>query len=238
VFAGNSRPAQTAPYVLLVAALAAGCSSSTPSTTPSTVTPSPFVITWAGLTFPTTGVGATSSSTVVVTLWNTGASAVPITGIGDSNADEFPFTTTCQAAGSLSPSSTCAVTTRFKPAALGARSATLAINANGTTQSLSLTGTGANVNPQVSLVPAGDIAPTVFTLAGTGFTPGGAVELHTTYTPAPGNPPNVIATTTWVADASGNVSPSVTTDAPGTYEHWLLDVTSGVSTNHVSHTVM
>jgi hypothetical protein len=64
------------------------------------------------------------------------------------------------------------------------------------------------------------------------------VELHTTYTPAPGNPPNVVPTTTWLADAVGNVTASVTTVAPGVYEHWLLDVTSGVSSNHVSHTVM
>jgi len=163
---------------------------------------------------------------------------VPIASIGTSNADEFPFTTTCQAAGSLPAASTCAVTTRFKPTSVGVQSATLTINANSTTQSLSLTGTGANVNPQVALAPAGDVAPNVFTLTGAGFTPGGTVELHTTYTPAPGNSPNVVATTTWVADASGNVTASVTTDAPGTYEHWLLDVTSGVSTAHVSHTVM
>jgi hypothetical protein len=174
----------------------------------------------------------------VVTLSNTGTTAVSVSSISNSNAGEFPFTTTCQVAGSLPPSSTCTVNTRFTPSAAGARSATLAINANGTTQDLSLSGTGANINPQVSLVPAGDVAPNVFTLPGTGFTPSGGVELHTTYTPAPGNPPNLVPTTTWVADASGNVTASVTTVAPGTYEHWLLDVTSGVSSNHVSHVVM
>ena len=195
-------------------------------------------MTWVGLAFPTTGVGATSSTPVIVTLSNSGTTPVPIVSITDSNTDEFPFSTTCQVAGSLPASSTCTVSTQFKPSAIGPRSATLAINANGTTQSLSLTGGGANVNPQISLVPAGDVAPNVFTLPGTGFTPSGSVELHTTYTPAPGNPPNVFPTTTWLADTLGNVTATVTTTAPGTYEHWLLDVTSGVSSNHVSHIVM
>ena len=235
------RPAQAGRYVLLAAfallSVSASCSSSTPATS-STVTSSPFVMTWGGLAFPPTGLGATSSTTVVVTLSNTGTTAVPIASISTSNADEFPFTTTCQAAGSLPASSVCAVTTQFKPTSIGIQSATLTINANGTTQTLSLTGTGANVNPQMTLAPAGDVAPNVFTLTGTGFTPSGGVELHTIYTPAPGNPPNVVATTVWVADASGNVTASVTTVAPGTYEHWLLDVTSGVSTAHVSHIVM
>jgi hypothetical protein len=195
-------------------------------------------MTWPGLAFPITGVGATSSTAVVVTLSNTGTTPVPVASVATSDAAQFPFTTTCQVAGSLPPSSTCAVTAQFKPSTVGAQSATLTINANSATQSLTLTGTGANINPQVALAPAGDVAPNVFTLTGVGFTPGGTVELHTTYTPAPGNPPNVIPTTTWLADTLGNVTASVTTDAPGTYEHWLLDVTSGVSTAHVSHIVM
>jgi len=195
-------------------------------------------MTWAGLAFPTTGVGTTSPTPVVITLSNNGTTAVPVASITDSNAGEFPFTTTCQVGGSLAPSSICAVTTQFRPSGIGPRSATLAINANGTTQSLALTGTGATVNPQISLVAAGDVAPNVFTLPGTGFTPGGIVELHTNYTPAPGNPPNVVPTTTWLADTLGNVTASVTTVAPGTYEHWMLDVTSGVQSNHVTHVVM
>lgn len=220
-----------------IAMLVVGCSNST-TPIPSPVTTSPFVMTWLGLAFPTTGVGTTSPTPVVVTLSNNGTTAVSVTSITNSNTAEFPFTTTCQVAGSLAPASTCAVTTQFKPSAIGPRSATLAINANGTTQTFALTGTGANLNPQISLVAAGDVAPNVFTLPGTGFTPGGTAELHTIYTPAPGNPPAAIPTTTWVADTLGNVAASVTTVAPGTYEHWLVDVTSGVSSNHVVHIVM
>jgi hypothetical protein len=220
--------------VIIVAALAASCSSA-PATAPSTVTPSTFVMTWAGLAFPPTGVGATSSTTVVVTLWNTGASAVPVVSVSTSNGDEFPVTTTCQIGGMLTPSSTCNVTARFKPSALGARNSNLTINANSVTQTLALTGTGANVNPQLVLVPAGDVAPNVFTLSGTGATPGGTVELHTTYTTAASTAAIAMPVTTWTVDASGNVTATFTTDGGGTYEHWLVDLTSGLSTNHVVH---
>ncbi|HUK33606.1 MAG TPA: hypothetical protein VLV86_06835, partial [Vicinamibacterales bacterium] len=206
----------------LCAILATGCSSST--TTPSAVTPSPFVMTWGSLVFPTTGVGSASPTPVLVTLWNNGTSAVPVTSVSNSNPAEFPFSTTCQVAGSLAPSSTCTVTTQFKPNALGARSGTLTITANGATQTLALSGTGATVSPQVVLTPAGDVAPNVFTLSGTGFTPSATAELHTIYTPAAGNPPNPVPVTTWAVDASGNVTATTTTTAPGTYEQWLLDV--------------
>jgi hypothetical protein len=161
-----------------------------------------------------------------------------VTSITSTDAGEFPFTTTCQVAGSLPASSNCTVTIRFAPNALGARTATLTVNANGKSQDLPLSGTGATISPQVTVAPAGDVAPNVFTLNGTGFTPSATAELHTTYTPAPGNPPAAVPTTTWPVDSSGNVTASFTTSAPGTYEQWLVDVTSGVSSNHVVYTVM
>ena len=58
------------------------------------MTASTFVMTWGTLAFPSTGVGTTSTAPVVITLWNTGASAVPVTSVTDSNADEFPWTST------------------------------------------------------------------------------------------------------------------------------------------------
>jgi hypothetical protein len=137
----------------------------------------------------------------------------------------------------LTPSSTCNVTAQFKPSTLGARSANLTINANGATQTFGLTGTGAVVNPHAVLVPAGDVAPNVFTLSGTSATPGGIVELHTTYTTAASMASIAMPVTTWTVDASGNVTATFMTDAGGTYEHWLVDVTSGLSTNHVVHIV-
>ena len=221
-------------WVLLAAILTASCS--TAPTTSSTLTPAAFTMTWPGLTFPTTGVGTTSATPIIITLWNTGTSAVPVASVTDSNSDEFPFTTTCQIPGSLAASSSCTVTARFKPSGLGARTGTLTINANNASQGLAFTGNGASINPQLTIASAG-VAPSVFTLALTGATPSGAVELHTTYTPAPGNPPNAIPTSTWTADATGALTAAVTDAASGTYDHWMIDLTSGVSTNHILNTV-
>jgi len=81
-------------------------------------------MTWNSTAFPATGVGVTSAAPLIVTLWNTGSSPVPIAGIGSSNANEFPFTTTCQTGASLPAASQCTVTVRFKPAAVGDRTAT------------------------------------------------------------------------------------------------------------------
>jgi hypothetical protein len=194
-------------------------------------------MTWPGTAFPTTGVGATSNTSIAVTLWNTGTAAVPVASVAESNPTEFPFSTTCQVGGSLPPSSTCTVTTQFKPSALGARNATLTITANGKSQDLALTGTAANVSPQLAIAPAGDVAPNVVTLSGTGMTPSGTVELHTIYTPAPGGTSNTIPTTTWTVDTSGNVTAAFTSDAPGAYEHWFVDLISGGVTNHVVHSL-
>jgi hypothetical protein len=77
----------------------------------------------------------------------------------------------------------------------------------------------------------------VFTLTGSGLTAGGQVRLQTTYTPAQGNPDIPFAPTTWTADAGGNLTISSTSDAPGSYENWLVDVASGTSSNHVTHQV-
>jgi hypothetical protein len=220
-------------YILVLSILVAGCSSST--TSPSTTTtPSTFVMTWSSLAFPTTGVGRKSAA-VAITLWNTGTAPVPVASVTDDNTNEFPWTTTCQLGGTLAAASTCTVTVTFTPNATGAQTATLTINANSTAQALPVTGTGATIDPQITISSGGDAAPTVFLLSVTGATPAGSLELHTIYTPAPGNPNVAIPTTTWTADASGTVTASVTTDSPGTYEHWLVDLVSGLSTNHVFH---
>ena len=223
--------------LVLGAVLTTACDSTT-TTTPTPVKTSSFVMTWGTLAFPTTGVGLTSTTSVVVTLWNNGTDPVPVTSVTNSNAAEFPTSTTCKVSGVLPANSTCTVTTQFAPNALGAQTATLAINANSVAQPpLSLTGTGANINPRVTISAAGDAAPFVYTFAVTGATPGGTLTLQTIYTPAPGNPPQTFAVTSWIADASGNATASLTTDSPGTYENWLVDVTSGLSTNHVFHSV-
>jgi hypothetical protein len=195
-------------------------------------------MTWGTTAFPTTGVGHTSAA-FVVTLWNTGTAPVPVASVTDSNPTAFPWLTTCQLGGTLAAGSTCKVSVTFTPSTVGDQTATLGISANQAALpvSLALTGTGATISPQVSISPAGDSAPSVYLLAVTGATPSGTLELHTIYTPAPGNPAVAFVTTTWTADTTGATTASITTDSPGAYEHWLVDLTSGLATNHVFHAV-
>jgi hypothetical protein len=235
-------PVRSVHITLLLLFLAAiGCSTdTTPSTTtpttatPTTIQPSTFTITWNDTAFPATPVGTTSSTTLVVALSNTGTTAVAIGSVTDSNLQEFPWTTTCATNGQLAPGTSCAITTQFKPSALGAQAATLQINANAQTQTLSLTGTGSQtVNPRLSITPAAGSASTLFTLTLAGATPSGQVSLITMYTPSPGNPALAFATTFWTADASGQLTVTSSHDSPGTFENWFVDTTSGLSSNHV-----
>jgi hypothetical protein len=165
---------------------------------------------------------------MVATLWNNGATAVAVGGVTDSNAGEFPWSTTCSVGGALAAGSTCAVTVHFSPSALGAQSATLVINANAMNQTLSLTGTGAQaVNPQLSIAPSTAPAGTPFVLTLAGATPSGQLSLHTSYTPASGEPDIPFATTTWTADASGQLTITSSHDSPGTFENWFVDTATG-----------
>lgn len=224
---------------LLATLFLAGCSSSTtsPSTT-TTTTPSTFVMTWPTLAFPTTGLGSTARTPVVITLFNNGSSAVPVTTVTDTNLAEFPWTTTCDLVSGLAPKSGCTVTAQFTPTVTGAQTATLNISANSTTQAFALTGTAVGpVNPQLSIDVTSGPPFTAFTLTFTGGTPGGNLTLNTAYVPAPGNPDATFPATTLVADANGGAVLATTPDAPGTYDNWIVDESSGRSTNHISHSV-
>jgi hypothetical protein len=223
--------------LLLLFLTAIGCSNNTTATTaatPTTTQPATFTITWNATAFPATAIGTTSTTTVVVAMWNTGTAAVSIGSVTDSNAQEFPWTSTCAINGQLAAGSSCAITTQFRPSALGDRSATLDINADAKDQTLSLTGTGSQaVNPQLSIAPTTGSAATLFTLTLTGATPSGQVSMHTSYTPAPGNSAITFGTTIWTADANGQLTVTSSHDSPGTFENWFVDTTSGLSSNHV-----
>ena len=117
-------------------------------------TPTPSVsLNPPALTFPATleGVDATPLS---ITLTNTGAAALTVTGvtIGGTNPTSFSETNTCT---SVAASATCAITVTFKPAAAGALSAVLSIadNASDTPQTVTLNGTGTTPLPAVTLSP-------------------------------------------------------------------------------------
>lgn len=108
------------------------------------VAPAPVVsLSATALTFASTTVG-TATAAQVVTVKNTGAASLTISGItlsGSSSAD-YSQTNTCTT--SLAVGSSCTVSVVFKPTAKGNRAATLNIadNATGSPQQVSLTGAG------------------------------------------------------------------------------------------------
>jgi len=106
--------------------------------------------------FASTTVGKADATTQAITLKNTGTAtltgvAVSITG---TNASSFSQTDTCGT--SVAASAQCTITVTFKPAASGALSAQVSVadNATGSPQTVSISGTGAAAAPVVSLTPA------------------------------------------------------------------------------------
>jgi len=97
----------------------------------------------SSLAFATQSVGTTSSAQTV-TATNNGSTALGITSISitGANASDFAQTNTCGA--SVSAGGTCAISVTFTPSAPGSRVASISIadNANGNPQIVSLTGLG------------------------------------------------------------------------------------------------
>ena len=95
------------------------------------------------LTFTSESVGTTSTAQSV-TLTNSGNASLAITTvkIGGTNASDFSKTDTCTNA-TVAASATCAISVTFAPTAAGSRTASISIadNASGSPQSVSLTGT-------------------------------------------------------------------------------------------------
>lgn len=99
----------------------------------------------------------TQSATQQVTLTNTGPAVLHIATIAltGANAGDFSQTNTCPVGGNLGSGASCRATLRFRPTAVGVRTATLAITTNdpGTpVANVTLTGTG--IQAAVSLTPA------------------------------------------------------------------------------------
>jgi sugar lactone lactonase YvrE len=105
--------------------------------------------------FGNQAVGVTSNGQVVV-LSNTGTAALNITGVSISgtNPTDFSFTSGCGT--SLAAGSSCNISVNFTPASAASFSATLSVadNASGSPQSVTLTGTGKAAAPQILFVPA------------------------------------------------------------------------------------
>ena len=87
-----------------------------------------------------------TSSAQTVTLTNTGSATLSITSVTvtGTNASDFPESDTC--GNSVATGANCRIAVMFTPAASGARTAALSIadNASGSPQTVSLSGTGSH----------------------------------------------------------------------------------------------
>lgn len=105
------------------------------------------------LAFGQENVGSTSTPQTVA-FSNTGNASLSVSSFafGGTNAGEFAQTNNC--ASTVAPGASCHLNVTFTPAAVGSRSALLAItdNASDSPQNVSLTGTG--VQPLVILTPS------------------------------------------------------------------------------------
>jgi len=117
----------------------------------------------SSLTFTNQMVGLTSPPQVI-TLNNTGNSALTLSGVAftGTNASEFAETDNC--GGSVAAGASCAINVTFSPIATGTRTGTLNITDNSTSpsspQTVALTGTGIPPAPIVSLSATNIIFPT------------------------------------------------------------------------------
>jgi trimeric autotransporter adhesin len=97
----------------------------------------------------------TTSAAKTVTVTNTGNATLNISSItiGGTNPGDFAQNNTC--ATPVAPNGTCTISVTFSPTAAGARAASVLLtdNANGSPQSILLTGVGAVSAPTVSLSP-------------------------------------------------------------------------------------
>jgi hypothetical protein len=87
----------------------------------------------------------TTSAAQSVTLTNTGNAALSISSIGlaGANSEDFSQTNTC--GSGVAAGANCSISVTFAPTAAGTRSASVSIadNASGSPQTISLSGTGA-----------------------------------------------------------------------------------------------
>jgi hypothetical protein len=103
------------------------------------------VVTPASLSFPNQTI-ATSSGAQVATFQNTGTTAISVSSITITGTNPGDFTETDTCATGLAAGSSCAISVTFTPTGGGPRSAamTVAVNAAGTPQTVSLSGAGAD----------------------------------------------------------------------------------------------
>ncbi len=135
----------------------AGSTQSAPLTGTGVAVPTAVVAPTTPLTFPTTAVGTTTAA-MTATLTNSGTGPLTIASIviGGTNPGDYAQTNNC--GSTLVAGTSCTISVKFDPTANGTRTATITItdNANnvaGSTQTISLTGTGTGGTPAAALSP-------------------------------------------------------------------------------------
>ena len=121
----------------------------------SAVTTAPAVnLSPTSLTFPSQTV-ATGSTTQNIELTNTGNATLNLTGFTLTGADAGDFTLTNTCGVSVVADANCTITVTFTPKVEGSRTASVSIadNASGSPQAVSLSGTGVAAAPAVTLAP-------------------------------------------------------------------------------------
>ncbi len=144
---------------------------------PSTVTLAP-----PSLSFGMQPVGV-SAQPQVVTLTNTGSTALTISAINVTGAESGDFSQMNTCGSSVAVGGSCTITVTFTPTTTGARSAAVTItdSSPNSPQSVPLSGTGSNPSPTVGLSPSGlsfgvqsvgvSSSPLIVTLTNTGNLP-------------------------------------------------------------------
>ncbi|WP_246143800.1 choice-of-anchor D domain-containing protein [Actinacidiphila oryziradicis] len=103
----------------------------------------------SALNFGSVATGSTSAAQTV-TVSNPTGSAAPLSSISASG--DFAQTNTC--GSSIAANGSCTVTVKFTPTAAGTRTGSLTVNAGGTTNTVSLSGTGTAPGPVLNTDPA------------------------------------------------------------------------------------
>jgi len=136
-------------------AYGAGGSPQTISLTGTVVAPGPAAaLTPASLTFAKQNVGVVSAPQVF-SVTNTGSANLSIVLVASTNSTEFPISADGCSGATLTPNQQCVVAVKFSPILGGTRSGTVTVadNATGSPQIVTLTGTGYGT-PLASLTPA------------------------------------------------------------------------------------
>lgn len=114
-------------------------------------------VTPTSLTFASQSVGTTSAAQNI-NLTNSGEADLTVTGITITGANTADYAQTNNCPGTLTASFSCTIAVTFKPLATGTRTASVSIadNAAGSPQTVTLTGTGTpGTTPQVTFTPPG-----------------------------------------------------------------------------------